>query len=272
MVAGCASKPPPAPAAASNEVFGTGPDSIPRAPEGIEDRWASVVLDDQQRAEVVTLLKETVHGPTSILEQAPHGIRFEDVPRAMINAAPTVEMAILSHSFHPAEVTVNFDDHRGRQASASIVLRMRGPRVSVTYRVPGSDTAQAKSRLLIDVFGRLPGSVGHQHEILTPDSAEEILRAAIRSNHGRVESHSWEPDRYRYTMLMLDELEADIEIRREPAPTILSWNATAGLFGRPEVAARLGDALMVALRAWGKDLEPTLVPEGNPATAGPAEG
>ena len=219
---------------------------------------------------MVTLLEKMVHGPTPNLEQAPHGIRFEDVPRAMINAAPTVEMAILSQSFHPAEVTVSFDDHRGRRASASIVLRTRGPRVSVTYRVPGSDTTQAKSRLLIDVFGRLPGSVGRAPEPLTLDSAEAILRAAIRSNHGRIESHSWEPDRYRYTMLMLDELEADIEIRREPAPTILSWTATAGLFGRPEIAARLGDALMVALRAWGKDFEPSSAPEGNPATAVPA--
>ena len=65
-----------------------------------------------------------------------------------------------------------------------------------------------------------------------------------------------EPDRYRYTMLMLDELEAVIEIRREPPPAIISLTATAGFFGKPEVADALAEAMMTALREWGQDLEP----------------
>ena len=256
LITGCSSKPPSIPAAASNEVFGTGPDSIPGGPAGIDDRWASATLDDRQRAEVKASLREMVHGPTPPLEKAPYGIRFEDVPRAMINAAPRVEMAILSRLFLPAEVTVIFDDHKGREASASIVSRPRGALVSVEYLVSGVDVAEAKSLLLLDLYRRLDEDIQPSHEDQATSSAEAILRASIRSRHGRVKSSSMEPDRYRYTMLMLDELEAVIEIRREPDPKVISWKATAGFFGRPEVAARLGEALMVALRGWGQDLEP----------------
>ncbi len=256
LTAGCSSKPPPAPAAASNEVFGSGLGAPPAGLLEIDDRWASVTLDDQQRAEVRASFRDLVHGPIPPLEKAPYGIRFEDIPRAMINAAPKVEMAILSQAFLPAAVTVVFEDHIGREASASLILRDRGPLASVEYLVPGVDVAPAKSRLLLDLYRRLAEEIEHGHGDLTPNSAAEILRASVRSRHGRIKSGSTEPDRYRYTLLMLDELEAVIEFRREPGPKVISWTATAGFFGKPQVVDALAEAVMTALRAWGQDLEP----------------
>ena len=192
LIAGCGSKPPPVPAAASNEVFGTSPGATPVGPQGIDDRWASVTLDDQQRAQVNASFRDLIHGPTPRLEKAPYGIRFEDVPRAMINAAPRVEMAILSQAFLPAEVTLVFDDHMGREASASFSLRARGALASVEYLVPGVDVAEAKSRLLLDLYRRLAEEIDQNQGKLTPSFAEAILRASVRSKHGRIKSWSME--------------------------------------------------------------------------------
>ena len=114
---GCRQKPPPA--AASNEVFTSPSGRMPDRQGVIDDRWASIVLDESQRAEVRAILEEAVVGPVSPPVPARYGIRFEDTPHALTVAAPTVEMAILDSSHEPAKASVTYLDRRGREAIAS---------------------------------------------------------------------------------------------------------------------------------------------------------
>ena len=245
---GCASKPPPPPAAASNEIFD---DRIGGSSPVVDDRWASITLDENQQIEVRQAFGDLVHGPVSPLAPAAHGMRFEDVPRAMINAAPKVEMAILRQAFVPAEVTAEYHDRLGRRATARIVLRSRGPIAEVTYRIPGDEITRSRSRQLIDLNERL-AFAARPDRSLEPESATAILKASLRSQGAGVDRVDLIPDRYRFTLLMLDEQEAKLEVRREPPPRQLSWTASAGLFGDSERSAALGRALEDALRAWGR--------------------
>ena len=93
--AGCQNAPPPA-AAGSNEVFPSRGDQGLNQQQIIDDRWASIVLDESQRAEVREILEEASAGPVLPLVPARYGIRFEDTPHAMAIAAPKVEMAIFN--------------------------------------------------------------------------------------------------------------------------------------------------------------------------------
>ncbi|MEE2973069.1 MAG: hypothetical protein VX672_08085 [Planctomycetota bacterium] len=255
--AGCASEPPRPPAAASNEVFD---DRIGGRSPVIDDRWASITLDENQRIEVRRTLREGAHGPISPLIPATHGMRFEDVPRAIINAAPKVEMAILRQAFVPAEVAAEYRDRQGRRATARILLRSRGPVAAVSYRISGDEIARSRSRQLIDLNERL-AFAARPDRSLGPESATAILRASLRSQGAGVEQVTFIPDRYRFTLLMLDEQEAELEVRREPPPRQLSWTASAGLFGDPERSAALGRELEETLRAWGR------VPEVDDSTS-----
>lgn len=245
---GCASKPPSPPAAASNEVFDG---SVGGSSPGIDDRWASITLDESQEAEVREAFRDLVHGPVSPLRAAEHGVRFEDVPRAIINAAPKVEMAVLRQAFVPAEVVAEYDDRLGRRATARIVLRSRGPIAEVTYRIPGDEISRSRSRQLIDLNERLAFAASSDRSI-GPESARAILKASLRSQGGEIDRVTFVPDRHRFTLLMLDEQEAQLEVRREPPPRQLSWTASAGLFGDPERSEALGRALEEALRSWGR--------------------
>ena len=256
-ILGCGSPPPP-PAAASNEMFDGGVVSTDHrdGASAIDDRWASIVLDGEQESAVRKTFRELVQGPVDSLEPALHGIRFDDVPRAMITAAPRIETAVLRSAFEPARVSASYLDVRGRRATASISLRMRGPVASVDYRVPGDDVAAVRSSQLVDLEARLVDSTWRSDAELTVDGAEAILRASIRANRGRIEAIDLDPEQYRYTLLMLDEQEMDVVVRREPPPKILSWSVDVGLFGDRDAAESFGVAFEDALRAWGATREP----------------
>lgn len=255
---GCGSPPPP-PAAASNEMFDGGVVSTDHrdGASPIDDRWASIVLDGEQASAVRSTFRELVPGPVDPLEPALHGIRFDDVPRAMITAAPRIETAVLRSAFEPARVSASYLDVRGRRATASISLRMRGPVASVDYRVPGDDVAAVRSSQLVDLEKRLVDSTWRSDAELTVDGAEAILRASIRANRGRIDSIDLDPEQYRYTLLMLDEQEMDVVVRREPAPKVLSWSVDVGLFGDRDAAKSFGVVFEDALRAWGATPEPS---------------
>ena len=240
---GCGSSERP-PAAASNEVFPGGESTA------IDDRWASVVLDATQRAEVREILGEAAEDPGEVrpLRPAAFGVRFEDIPNAMLNAAPKVEMAILRSEHLDPSIEFDIRDSKGRSVEIAVRCRPRGPLASIDYRVPGADVARERAELL-DAVTRVLA------ERPNPSDPEELAGpiTQVLAEHGaRVLGHQTSPERYRYTMLMLDEQEAVIEIRREPAPAIVSWTATAGTFPRPEIARGLGETFMECLRAWGE--------------------
>ena len=237
--------------AGSNEVFGK-VDPSNRGVAGEDDRWASIALDETQRREVRTILGDMVEGPVQPLRPATYGIRFEDGPRAMINAAPRVEMAVLRGGLLPGEVRATFLDRRGRRATATIALRSPGPMASVAYDVPGVDSAADRAELTIDVQQAIEISPTDCDR----DGAEAILRREIEDAGGVVQGVESIPDRYHYTVLMIDEQEVDIVIRREPPPKIVSWTVTAGIFGDDDRGKDLGRELDRALRAWGRIPEP----------------
>ena len=246
LVTGCADT-RPASIAASNEVFG--PTSVAGGGvDRIDDRWAAVALDARQGDEVHAIFREMVEGPVEPLRPAPHGIRFEDVPRAILNAAPTVEMAVMSGGLLPEEVRVDYRDALGRRAAVVVELRPLGAMVSVSYDVAGGDAADDRAGLTIEIQRILDDLE------VDPDSPRtiRIVRREIESIGGVVEDVDVVPERYRYTVLMLDEQEVDIVIRREPPPRIVSWSTTAGLFGDDARGEALGRALESALRAWGR--------------------
>lgn len=247
---GCADS-SPKPIAAGNEVFGTAPEGG-RGIAGEDDRWAAIALDSRQQKDVQAIFHEMVEGPVAPLRPATYGIRFEDVPRAIINAAPKVEMAVLRGGLLPAEVRVDYVDNLGRGSVAVVKLRTLGPMASVTYDVAGTDVADARAALTIAIQRRL--------DAFDPScdsaQAEKIVRDEIQSARGVIGQVELLPDRYRYTVLMLDEQEVDIVIRREPPPKMVSWTVTAGLFGDDQRGQALGRALDSALRAWGSIPEP----------------
>jgi hypothetical protein len=269
IVTACTS-PPRSPAAASNEDFSTG-NSRDGLPSEVDDRWASIVLDEQQRAEVRTILVEAAQDPGDVrpLVPAAHGVRFEDVPHAMLNAAPMVEMAILRTRHLPPTIQLEVRDAAGRMANVEVLCRPRGTLATISYRIPGLDVMGERGEILAAVNA----------VILSPDASSDPNELADPLAHALAElgvkvlDQTIMPERYRYTLLMLDEQEASIEIRREPPPTAVSWTASAGTFPRPEIAQRLGETLMDRLRAWGEvpRVEPADAASEDPRTASAGE-
>ena len=265
--AGCENPPPPA-AAGSNEVFPSRGDQGLNQQQIIDDRWASIVLDESQRAEVREILEEASAGPVLPLVPARYGIRFEDTPHAMAIAAPKVEMAIFNSSHEPATASVTYLDSRGRQAVASIRLRKRGPIAQVEYRVPGDDAVRERANQLIDLEDRLGVAMEEAGATISGRSAEAIIRASVRSNHGRVLSSGMEPEQYRFVLLMLDGQKATLTVRREPGPRVLSVHGEAGLFANDQRAESLEGAFRKSLEAWGRSLKPE-TPDFGSKEAGP---
>ena len=262
---GCSSNRPPA--AASNQSFAA---SGVTSAAGIDDRWASVVLDDAQRTEVMDALRGAVFGETAPLCVAEFGVRFEDVPRAIMTAAPTVEMALMKQTFIPAVASVTFLDPGGQEAVASIDLRRMTALSKVEYLIPGDDVAEPASRLLDSINGLLwsndtffAGSTTHRRESARAEvegvQAVRILEAAVKKSGGTPLSSKFEPEKYQIELMMLDDQPARIEVRREPDPKVLSWKAWAGTFPLPEKASALGTAFDEALRAWGRTPLPAKV-------------
>ncbi len=235
------------PAAATNESFDSGGIT---GPQDVDDRWASIVLDDDQRSEVRTILAETAEDPGSIrpLVPAPHGVRFEDIPRAILNAAPRVEMAVMRGDHLDPSITLDIRDSAGRAASILVRCRPRGGLATMTYRIPGDDVVEERGEILLAVNRVLVA----RDDRTDPSRFVEPLTHALAEHGATVIDHAILPERYRYTLLMLDEQEAVLELRREPPPTVVSWTATAGTFPRPEIAQRLGETFMECLRAWGE--------------------
>jgi hypothetical protein len=247
-IAGC-SKPPRPPAAASNEDFSTGA-ARKGLPSEVDDRWASIVFDGAQQAEVRTIFVEAAEGSGEVepLVPAAHGVRFEDVPHAMLNAAPKVEMAILRSRLLPPTIELDIRDAAGRAATLTVRCRHRGTLASMAYRIPGDDVMLAQAEILAAV-----NEIVLQPEASSdPEQLANPLAHALAELGATIRGQEILPERYRYTLLMLDEEEATIEIRREPAPIMVSWTATAGTFGRPAIAQRLGETFMECLRAWGE--------------------
>jgi hypothetical protein len=270
LMAGACSSPPRPPAAASNEDFSSGTARESLSAE-VNDRWAAIVLDEQQQAEVRTILVETAQDPGDIqpLVAAAHGVRFEDVPHAMLNAAPMVEMAILRSEHLPPSIDLQVRDAAGRMATVEVRCRPRGTLAMISYRIPGLDVMGDRGQILAAV----------NEVVLEPGAPSEPQKLADPLAHALAElgvtilDQTIMPERYRYTLLMLDEQEATIEIRREPPPIAVSWTATAGTFPRPEIAKRLGETFMDRLRAWGEvpRVEPADAASEDPRTASAGE-
>ena len=261
-VTGCETSPPPTPAAASNEVYDHKAGTL-------DDRWASIVLDESQRAEVRGILRDAVVGPVFPMAPARHGVRFEDSPQAMIIAAPSVEMAILESHHDPEKASVTYLDSRGRRAVATIRLRERGPIASVEYRVPGTDAARERSNQLIDLEDRMQVATTEAGPTISGRSAEAIIRASVRSRGGRVLSSGTEPEQYRFVLLMLDEEQATLTVLREPEPRILSIRAEAGLFENDLRTKELEAAFRRSLEAWGRVPAPEMPASGIVKNPGP---
>ena len=254
---GCTSQSPPA--SASNQVLGDRPESGVGVP-GSDDRWASVTLDDRQLDEVRRILRSAVTGDPPPLEPAAYGIRFEDVPRAILTAAPEVEMAITSQRLNPAVATVRFKDGGDRLGTAKIELRRMSTLASVEF-LTGVDAASLRMQRAIErAVHASDGFVGrstddrHRSATAPKEGAEaiEILEVAIRESGGTVEASEYEPEWYEIGLLMLDNQPARLVVRREPGSAVLSWKAWAGTFGDETKAEALGAAFEAALRAWAK--------------------
>lgn len=258
---GCTSEPPPA--ASSNTLLGDRPESGVGLPGG-DDRWASATLDAGQREEVRRVLRSTVVGDPPPLEPAPHGVRFEDVSRAILTAAPEVEMAILSQRPIPAVATVRFRHADGRVGTAKIEFGRMNTLASVEF-LAGTDADAVRIQRAIERGVRASdGHVGRsattrRRSVTSSKEGVEgiaILEAAVRDAGGTVESREFEPERHEIDLLMLDNQPARLVVRREPDPTILSWKAWAGTFGDESKAEALGRAFETALHAWGKVPQP----------------
>lgn len=244
---GCGSTRPPA--AASNVVLDAGvEDPVP----GVDDRWASIVLDEPRRREVIEILDEAAVGAGGVrpLEPAPHGIRFEDVPRAMADAAARMEMAILHAEHLDRAFDLEFVDRGGRSATATVRWGRRGPSAAIRYRVPGGDADAAQASLLAAVETCLES--WRRSDARSMEAWADDVGRTLAEQGAIVSTRSFVPERHRFTLLMLDEAEARIEVRRMPPPQVLDWTAEAGMFPRPELAARLGRTFMEMLREWGR--------------------
>jgi len=259
--AGCTSE--PAPASASNQVLGDVPESGVGLP-GDDDRWASATLDDRQREEVRQVLRSAVTGDPPPLERAPYGVRFEDVPRAILTAAPEVEMAILRQRLVPAVATVRFKDHRDRIGTAKIEFRRMNILASVEF-LTGTD-AEAL-HIQQEIQRGIQASEGHVGRSATTrrrsvtyskEGVEgmAILEAAVHDAGGTVEARKYDPERYEISLLMLDNQPARLVVRREPDPKVLSWKAWAGSFGDESKAESLGRAFEAAMHAWARIPQP----------------
>ena len=258
MLGGCSGNPPPA--AASNENFtASGATSAP----GMDDRWASIVLDAAQQREVQDALRDAVFGETPPFRAAEFGVRFEDVPRAILIAAPTVEMAVMKQTFVPSIASLTFLDPSGQEAVASIVLGRMTAIARVKYLVPGDNVSERTSSMLDAINGLLwsndiffaGSSVDRRVSAragVEGVQAVRILEAAVKKSGGTPLVSAFEPEKYRIDLLMLDDQPARIDVRREPDPTVLSWKAWAGTFSMPAKAAALGAAFDDALREWGR--------------------
>ncbi|MCH2143914.1 MAG: hypothetical protein MK082_02080 [Phycisphaerales bacterium] len=66
---------------------------------GPDDRFATRMLDASERAEVITIMQDSVDGPTDDpARPAPYGVRWSDVRLAAVKAGGTMELAVLSLS------------------------------------------------------------------------------------------------------------------------------------------------------------------------------
>ena len=254
---GCTSR--PTPASASNEVLGNRPETGVGLP-GSDDRWASATLDDRQLEEVRRILRSTVTGDPPPLEAAAYGIRFEDVPRAILTAAPEVEMAITSQRLNPAVATVRFKDGGGRLGTAKIELRRMSTLASVEF-LTGVDAASLRMQRAIERGIRASeGFIGRSTDdrrrsaTALKEGAEAIAipEVAVREAGGTGEAREHDPERYEIGLLMLDNQPARLVVRRVPGSAVLSWKAWAGIFGDETKAEALGRAFEAALRAWAK--------------------
>lgn len=260
--AGCTSEPPPA--SASNRVLADLPESGVGLPGG-DDRWASATLDGRQREAVLQVLRSTVDGDPPPLEPATHGVRFEDVPQAILTAAPEVEMAILGQHLEPAVATVRFKDREGRIGTAKIEFRRMNTLASVRF-LNGTDgdalrIQQAIERGVRASDGHAGRSTASRRRSVTSskegDEGLAILEAVVHDAGGTVESREYDPERYEIDLLMLDNQPARLVVRREPDPAVLSWKAWAGTFPDESKAEALGRAFEAALHAWAKIPQPT---------------
>ena len=258
---GCTSD--PAPAAASNQVLRKPPESGVSLP-GDDDRWASVTLDDRQFDEVRRVLRSVVTGDPPPLEPASHGIRFEDVPNAILTAAPEVEMAVTGQRLNPAVATVRFKDGSGRIGTAKIEFRRMGSVASVEF-LTGRDRESLRIQQQIErdvraSEGHIGGSAAERRRSATASKegaeALAILEAAVREAGGTVEARDYDSERYEINLLMLDNQPAQLVVRREPDPKVLSWRAWAGTFADEPKAEALGRAFEAALHAWAKVPQP----------------
>ncbi|MAB73073.1 MAG: hypothetical protein CMJ54_11270 [Planctomycetaceae bacterium] len=244
---GCTSD--PAPAAASNQVLHQPPEFGVGLP-GEDDRWASATLDARQFDELRRVLRSMVTGDPPPLEPASYGIRFEDVPNAILTAAPEVEMAVTGQRLNPAVATVRFKDGSGRVGTAKIELRRMGTVASVEF-LTGRDRESLRIQQQIERDVRASeGRLGEGAEALA------ILEAAVRDAGGTVEARDYESERYEINLLMLDNQPAQLVVRREPDPKVLSWKAWAGTFPDGSKAEALGRAFEAALHAWAKIPQP----------------
>jgi hypothetical protein len=64
---------------------------------GPDDRFATRVLDSSDRAEVLTIMRQSVHGPVDDpARPAQYGVRWSDVALAADKAGRALELAVLS--------------------------------------------------------------------------------------------------------------------------------------------------------------------------------
>ena len=241
------------PAAASNEVFtptqafgSKGPEMVAQQP-ALNDVLASRVLDSSERTQVWAALASSVHGTVRPLEQAEHGIRFSDVPRAAITAASAVEMAVVSTQRLRPEVQVKYTDEDGYLATMKIVLDQRLGLVSVAYQVPNESASLPAARMRASMTSALT-------RLRTLESAQVLAsaREVIKQNGATIVDIREVPDRYEIELLMLDSQPAGLRVSRLDSSKVLEWQTWAGVFTQREAAKKLGQAFESALREWGR--------------------
>ena len=249
-LAGCGLR---TPAASTNEVFtpretygSEGPELVRRNP-GLQDEFASQVLDWQQRAQVWDALSAMASGSVYRLKPARDGLRFSDVPRAVRNAVQQVEMALLDTTHSLPRLDLEYRDRDGLLATLMVTFHPRGPLVNVEYAEPSDDVRLPRALVRANAtraFDRL--------RTTTLESVRAAAIASIEAEGGRVLG-SWEvPERYTFRIMMLDGQPAKLDVVRAPSPVVAKWEAWAGVFPDEESADRLGKAFLNELSAWGR--------------------
>lgn len=240
------------PEAASNELFSptqafgpSGPELVAQQPS-LNDVMASRVLSSRERAQVWAALGSVVSGKVVPLEPAKYGMRFSDVPRAVVTAASEVEMAVLSTQHHWPRVSVDYTDRDGYQATLEVDLDGRSGVISVTYRVPNESSRLARAEVLAAMSNELA-----RIDTLTSENVLASATNVLSSNGAEVLETQEFPERYQIDLLMLDSQPAGLEATRIDTSEVLQWRVWAGVFPRKEPARELGRAFESAMRAWG---------------------